>query len=161
MIFPITPWVLVPLVYLAAVSVPLAVTDARTLRLPNALVVPGLVLLAWALVGVGVHDPPAVVPPLLGSSAAAIVLGLGFASGAVGMGDVKLALLLAGVAALTDARILPSAAIAAAALLAVPALCSVATSIRAGGTTTATRIPFGPPLLAGFWFGVVAVWFER
>jgi leader peptidase (prepilin peptidase)/N-methyltransferase len=52
-------FVLVPILYLAAVTVPLAVTDIRSHRLPNALVVPGLVLLAWALVGAALRAPAA------------------------------------------------------------------------------------------------------
>ncbi len=45
------PWwpVMLPLLHLAAVTVPLALADLRQLRLPNALVVPGLVLTGWAM----------------------------------------------------------------------------------------------------------------
>ena len=140
-----------PLVYLAAVSVPLAVTDARTSRLPNTLVVPGLAVLAWAVVGVG--DLGRALPILVACSGAAVVFGGGWRCRAVGMGDVKLAVLLAGVAALTDARVLTNSAVAAA-LLTVGA----AAGARRRGRASACRIPLGPPLLAGFWWGAYATW---
>ncbi|WP_382304902.1 prepilin peptidase [Herbiconiux sp. UC225_62] len=145
-------FVLVPMLYLAVVTVPLAVTDARSHRLPNALVVPGLVVSAWAVVGVGMRDPPAVAAPLAAAGAAALVFGAGRALGGVGMGDVKLGLLLAGVAGMTDARILPGAAGATAVLAGV----SAATCVMAEKLPLASaRIPLGPPLLGGFWCGVL------
>ncbi|WP_092556035.1 prepilin peptidase [Herbiconiux ginsengi] len=143
---------LVPLLYLAAVSAPLAVTDARTHRLPNTVVVPGLVLLSWALAGVGMRDPPAVLGPLAAAGAAVVVFGVGWAWGGVGMGDVKLGLLLTGVAAVTDARILPAAAAATAVL----AGAAVGARALAGEQLAGLRIPLGPPLLGGFWFGALA-----
>jgi leader peptidase (prepilin peptidase)/N-methyltransferase len=145
-------FVLVPLVYLGAVSVPLAVTDARSHRLPNALVVPGLVLLAWALVGVGMRDPPAVLVPLAAVGASLVVFGTGWAFGGVGMGDVKLGLLLAGVAGVTDARILLPAVVTTAMLAAA----AVGACVGAGEVALVRiRIPLGPPMLAGFWIAVV------
>jgi leader peptidase (prepilin peptidase)/N-methyltransferase len=140
----------VPLAYLAAVSVTLAVVDAREHRLPNALVVPGLVLLVWAVIGAGVQEPGRAVSVLAACAGAAAVFGVGWLAGAVGMGDVKVAVLLAGTAALVGAVDLPLAAAALAALMA-PALV-------ANGNGNGTRIPLGPPLLAAFWWATILAW---
>ncbi|MFB2581589.1 prepilin peptidase [Herbiconiux sp. P15] len=142
---PYEPWGMLLLAYLVVVSVPLAVADARRLRLPNAFVVPGLVLLLCALLGNGLGEA---VPVLAAPVLAAGVLGCGWSMGAVGMGDVKLAVLLAGAASVTDERTLPIAAVATA-----MTTCAAALGAR---RTAATRLPLGPPMLAGFWFGVVA-----
>lgn len=137
-----------PLAYLAAVSVTLAVVDAREHRLPNALVLPGLALLAWAIIGAGVQQPGRALAVLAACAGAAAVFGVGWLAGAVGMGDVKLAVLLAGTAALVAAVDLLLAAVALAVLMA-PALISA----RSG-----TRIPLGPPLLAAFWWATILAW---
>jgi leader peptidase (prepilin peptidase)/N-methyltransferase len=145
---------LVPLAYLAAVSVPLAVTDAREHRLPNALVLPGLALSLWAAVGVGMRDPPLLLAASAAALAAAALFGAGRMLGAVGMGDVKLGVLLAGLATATDARALVPATLATAVLLASVAF----GSMGAGGwPQPAPRMPLGPPLLAGFWSGLLLV----
>jgi leader peptidase (prepilin peptidase)/N-methyltransferase len=89
--------VLLPLGYLAAVSVPLAIADLRTHRLPNAMVVPGLVVLAWAVASTGFRCPPAMVLSLAAALAVGTLFGAICMAGALGMGDVKLGMLLAGV----------------------------------------------------------------
>ena len=137
-----------PLAYLAAVSVTLAVVDAREHRLPNALVVPGLVLLLWATAGAAGQDPGLAFSVLATCAGAAAVFGAGRLAGAVGMGDVKLSVLLAGTAALRGAGDLPLAGVAVA-LLTAPALIS---------TRSGTRIPLGPPLLAAFWWATILAW---
>ncbi|MCS5723864.1 prepilin peptidase [Herbiconiux sp. CPCC 203407] len=137
-----------PLSYLAAVSVTLAVVDAREQRLPNTLVMPGLVLLGWAIVGAEVQEPGRALSVLAACACAAAVFGAGWLAGAVGMGDVKLAVLLAGTAALLGAVVLPLAGVALALLMA-PALVSACSD---------TRIPLGPPLLAAFWWATVLAW---
>jgi leader peptidase (prepilin peptidase)/N-methyltransferase len=138
----------VPLGYLAAVSVTLAVVDAREQRLPNELVVPGLVLLVWAIAGAVAQEPGRALTVLAACAGAAVVFGVGWLAGAVGMGDVKLAVLLAGTAALLGAVILPLAVVALA-LLMTPSLVAAC-----GGT----RIPLGPPLLAAFWWATILAW---
>jgi leader peptidase (prepilin peptidase)/N-methyltransferase len=169
-------FVLVPLLYLAAVSVPLAVTDARTHRLPNALVVPGLVLLAWGLVGVGTRDPPSALGSLTAAGGAAAVLGAGWALGGVGMGDVKLGVWLAGLAALTGVFDRPALLAALTGAFDRPDILAGTAGASQGpgglvyGLAAATvlaaasfaghphgRIPLGPSLLGAFWFAVLPV----
>ena len=146
----ITWWGMLPLGYLAMVSVPLARADARWLRLPNTLVLPGLVLAVWAGVGHGLSRGTGL--PVAAGLAAASVLGGGWLLGAVGMGDVKLGVLLATVGALVDPNILPVALGVTAVLL--------ASSVWLAHANAATRVPVGPPMLVGFWFGVVAAFVE-
>jgi leader peptidase (prepilin peptidase)/N-methyltransferase len=147
-------FVLVPLVYLAAVTVPLAVTDARERRLPNALVVPGLVLLAWALVGAALRGDPDVLAGLAGAAAGAGVLGAGWAIGAVGMGDVKLGAWLGGSAGMTGMLGRPE--VAAHGLVAGGALAGMQLAATlVGAPVIAARIPLGPALLTGFWTATV------
>ncbi|MFB2597701.1 prepilin peptidase [Herbiconiux sp. P17] len=148
------PFVLVPLAYLAAVSVPLAVTDSREHRLPNALVVPGLVVLAWALVGAALRGHPDVLAGLAGAAAGAGVLGAGWALGAVGMGDVKLGVWLGGLAGMMGMLGRPE--VVASGLVAGGALAGVqlAATFVGGAPLIAARIPLGPALLTGFWTAI-------
>ncbi|TAJ49924.1 MAG: prepilin peptidase [Herbiconiux sp.] len=146
----IGPWV-VPVGYLALVTVPLAVTDVRTRRLPNALVVPGLMLLGWALVWAALAEPGRALGGLVGAGVAGVLLSTGWMLGAVGMGDVKLGAWLGGTAGMMDvfehpgpvARGLVAGAVVLAALI-VAELVARTPPARA-------RVPFGPPLLAAFW----------
>ena len=132
----------IPALYVAAVAPELSRIDLTHHRLPNRLVVPGLVvgLLAaagsWATTGVF---------PLV-----SLVAGVGYAgvlflfalAGGMGMGDVKLAAVL-GLAS-------PTALIAIAspmfAFLLGGVVALVVLIVRGRGT----RIPFGPFLLAGY-----------
>ena len=179
------PWVLLLLAYLAVVSVPLALTDARQLRLPNVYVVPGLALLACSMLAVTFRAPPGPfaagaaalsasdgASALMASAGAAAVGGAGWAAGMLGMGDVKLAILLAGAASLADART-PVLWCAATGVLSAAGVAAVLTGAgrptegqaakgrAAGGraaegrSVTAVRIPFGPPMLAAFWFAIL------
>ena len=154
----------VPFLHLPLVSVPLAVTDARTGRLQNAYLVPGLVLLAWALVAVGLQDPPLA----LGAAAAALAVGATaavlWALGVLGMGDVKLVLLLAGLLAFVQAadRGAPVRVALCVAALVLASLVSATMGGAGGGGRGAGRvdgekgrIPVGPALLGGFWLGLV------
>jgi len=159
--------------YVAAVTAALVQYDLRQRRLPDALVLPGL---AFAALG-------AVWSSLSGSSgvavvATAIVCGLGVllaflalaSGGGLGMGDVKLAALLATVlGALVAGRGPPagegvvSAAVDAAAVGAVVAwvLASLVLGGIAAGLVLRSRVrppggaspelPFGPVLLVTFW----------
>ncbi|MCS5734241.1 hypothetical protein [Herbiconiux daphne] len=190
------PWTAVPLAYLAAITVPLAVTDARTLRLPNALVVPGLVLLAWSLIGLtaehlarGIVAPPskaasafgraatsalaaaafgsadarsaldagaapasAGLGPTLEAGVIVIALAMAGAAGAIGMGDVKLATLLVGLAAASDPRLLPQVALATGVLTAAQTAAAIICWSRApSARVLGHRLPLGPALLGGFW----------
>ena len=145
-------WVLVPLGYLALVGLPLAVTDVRTHRLPNTLVLPGLLLTAWALVGTFLAGPPSdALAGLGGAAAVAAVLGAGWATGLVGMGDVKLGVWLGGVAGMLGMPAHPAALAQGAIAGAVVATTLLAAALGGGGPTAASRIPLGPPALAAFW----------
>ncbi|WP_291038665.1 prepilin peptidase [Herbiconiux sp.] len=168
------------LIYLAAVSLPLALADLSARVLPNRLTIPGLVLLLATVAAVPGRSAAS---SLAAAGVAATVFGAVWAAGAVGMGDVKLATLLAGTAALTDARALPTAALAFALLGGTQAALALAhrhlrhSSGRGPGIGIASGsgpgqparspplhgtfaphqpgIPLGPPLLAAFWVGVL------
>ena len=140
----------VPAVYLAAVTPELVRIDLREHRLPNRIVLPGLVVglasaaLSWAVAGA------APLVPLVAALATAGLLALLALGGGIGMGDVKLAAVI-GLAS-------PTAAIALVAPLAAFVLGGVAASIvllretRAGHGREArrARLAFGPYLLAGY-----------
>jgi leader peptidase (prepilin peptidase)/N-methyltransferase len=131
----------IPAVYVAAVAPELTRIDLAEHRLPNRLVVPGLVvgLLAaagsWATTG----EPPVV--PLVAAAASGGLLFLFALGGGMGMGDVKLAAVL-GLAS-------PTATVA----IASPVLAFLLGGAAALGVLIVrgrgSRIPFGPFLLAG------------
>lgn len=166
--------------YVAAVTAALAQYDLRERRLPDALVLPGLAFVAvgavWSALGGaggtgGAGGATVVV--------AAVVCGLGVllaflvlaSGGGLGMGDVKLAALLAAaLAALVAERGPPAGAtVAVEAVAAVAAW--VAASLVVGGLTagvvlgsrggasrgTLVELPFGPVLLVTFW-AVALAW---
>ncbi|MCS5715289.1 prepilin peptidase [Herbiconiux sp. CPCC 205716] len=154
---------LVPLGHLAAVSVPLAVTDARTGRLPNGYLLPGLALLAWALVAVGLHDPPLAFEAAAAALAAGAVAAALWALGVLGMGDVKLLVLLGGVLALLEP--LDGGAVVQVAFCA-GALVLAGLVVALGGGRDGRdgkegldgregRTPLGPALLGAFWLGLM------
>ncbi len=146
-----------PAVYLAANTPELVRIDLREHRLPNRIVVPGIAVglvaagLSWAATG----EPPLI--PLAAAGATAGLLFLLSLGGGIGMGDVKLAVLL-GLAS-------PAVAIALASPVAGFLLGGVAASIvmirglLAGRGRAAGRahLAFGPYLLAGYWVTLVLV----
>ncbi|QJU53973.1 hypothetical protein SCB71_12325 [Herbiconiux sp. KACC 21604] len=141
-----------PLLHLAAATIPLVRADARTLRLPNALTVPGLAVTAAVAFATG--DAAAVGMLVAASLVGAVV----WQAGCLGLGDVKLLAWLAGASALTDAlgplRVLAAAGAASAVVAA--ALLGAASGARVGvGGWSRVRVPLGPALLIGFWFGVL------
>jgi leader peptidase (prepilin peptidase)/N-methyltransferase len=131
---------LIPVVYLAAVTPALVLTDLRTRRLPNRVTVTGIAVgvvaagLQWSWI------------PLAAGLAYGGALSLLSLAGGIGMGDVKLATLI-GLAASTATL---SAAVVAFVLGGVAASIAL---IRQG---RGARIPFGPWLLAGYWVTVIA-----
>lgn len=143
--------VLLPLVYLAAVTPALWATDVREHRLPNRLVVPGYpvalatVAARWALDG---HPPSAALAG--GGLYFALLLALSYLGG-MGMGDVK----LAGVLGLTAGLLGPGAAVAAPVLAFLLGGVVAAVSLARGRTGS---LAFGPYMLAGFWGAVVLGW---
>lgn len=132
----------IPAIYLAAVAPELARVDLRERRLPNRIVVPGLVVgvvaaaVSWAATGV-----PPVVPLVAGVASGALFLLLGIAGG-MGMGDVKLATLI-GLAS-------PTVLVVIAAPLAAFLLGGVVATVVMIARGRGARIAFGPYLLAGY-----------
>jgi leader peptidase (prepilin peptidase)/N-methyltransferase len=147
--------------YVAAVTASLWLIDVRSRRLPNALVLPGfafaLVGLVWQALARG--SPEVLLAPLLcGAAVGAAMLALA-SGGGLGMGDVKLATLLA--VALTGA-VAPESGLAAA------VLAFLGGAFLAGGAAgfaqvihasdgAREEVPFGPVLLAAWWT-VVVLW---
>jgi leader peptidase (prepilin peptidase) / N-methyltransferase len=132
----------VPALYVAAVAPELTRIDLAEHRLPNRLVVPGLVvgLLAAAASWVATGIPPVV--PLVAGVAFGGVLFLLALTGGMGMGDVKLAAVL-GLASPTAGVAIASPLIA---FLLGGVVVLVVLIVRGRGH----RIPFGPFLLAGY-----------
>jgi leader peptidase (prepilin peptidase)/N-methyltransferase len=131
-------------VFFVGVLVVVSVVDVRQRIIPNRIVLPAAaVVLAARTV---VH--PSVVWLAAGAGAAAFLLAAAIARpGGMGMGDVKLALLL-GVAV---GRTVPIALVVALVAAAVP---SVALLVRHGARGRTMGIPFAPFLAVG---GVVAL----
>jgi len=140
------------LLYLALVSVPLALVDLRRRRLPNALVLPAYPATAASLVWAGVAAgaaPWAAIGALAAAAAGMLAL---WALGAMGMGDVKLAGLLGIALGWIGWGALVAGAFAG---FVVGAVAGVATAVvRGGGRRTA--IPYAPSMLVGATIG--AVW---
>jgi leader peptidase (prepilin peptidase)/N-methyltransferase len=128
---------LIPVVYLVAVTPALVVTDLRTHRLPNRMVLPGI---AVGLIATALQWSPV---PLIAAVAYAGFLFLLGLTGGVGMGDVKLAALL-GLAS-------PTTAIAVASPMLAFLLGGVAASIALMRRGRRSRLAFGPAMLAGYW----------
>ena len=131
-------------VLFVAVLVVVSVVDVRRRIIPNRIVLPATVVVLAARTLV--H--PSVVWIVAGAGAAAFLLAAAVARpGGMGMGDVKLALLL-GVAV---GKSVPIALVVALAAAAVP---SAALLLRHGSRGRTMTLPFGPFLAVG---GVVAL----
>ena len=148
------PAAAVGLCYVAAVTVPLWRADADERRLPDRLVIPGF---AFAAVGCA-WDALSGGSAWWAAPAGTVVIALFFAalelSGGVGMGDVKLAALLA-------ACLVPAAGTASPALLAgfvaaafVAAGCAAVAATLHPAAEWGRTLPFGPFLLGSFWLAV-------
>ncbi len=144
------PWGWLLLAYIAAVTIPLIVIDVRSRRLPNRLVLPGYLVAVATLVAVFFSSGTIPLTSLISAAAYVLFLfALSFAGG-MGMGDVKLAGVLGAAAGLIG----PSAAILSPLLaFGLGGLASAVILITRRGTR-ATRIPFGPFMVIGFWFAV-------
>jgi leader peptidase (prepilin peptidase)/N-methyltransferase len=132
---------LIPVVYLIAVTPALVRTDLRERRLPNRIVLPGIVvgLIAAAL-------QPSLLPVLAALGYGGLLLVLSLAGG-VGMGDVKLAALI-GLAC-------PAASAAVGAPIAAFLLGGAVASVAVLRHGRGARIAFGPAMLAGYWVALV------
>jgi len=154
--FGLSPGQVVAVGYVAAVTVPLVVTDMREQRLPNALVLPGYAFAATGVVLNAGQGGPALREALAVCALALAVMGALALGGGLGMGDAKLAGMLA--LALAATGLGAASVIVAGAVSAVSAgITALAVLVGRRGYSQATghHIPFGPFLLAGFWFAVV------
>lgn len=152
-------WTLPVLLYLAAVSIALALIDIDTHRLPNAIVLPSypmvLALLALASANPGgASDWAALLRSVIGGAAlfgVYLLIVLVYPSG-MGFGDVK----LAGVLGLVLGWIGWGALVVGwfAAFL-VGGVFGIAL-IVVGRAGRKTAIPFGPWMLLGAWIGIIA-----
>lgn len=163
--------------YVAAVTAALVQYDLRERRLPDALVLPGLAFVAVGAVWCALTASGGVAVLVsamlcgLGALLAFLVLASG---GGLGMGDVKLAALLAaalsalvagrGPPAVEGAGALDGAAVGAVVAWVIAALVlgGVAAGLALGsrGATPvggSTELPFGPVLLVTFW-AVALAW---
>lgn len=137
--------------WVALVTPRLIATDLAEHRLPNSLVMPGW-LVAVAALGVawlerGVFPAPTVLL-VLTALVVGVVLGL---TGAVGMGDAKLAVPLSAALGLHgDGRVV----LWLAALIVLAGVGALVHLLRT--RDRGARIPLGPALLLGFWFAYVA-----
>jgi leader peptidase (prepilin peptidase)/N-methyltransferase len=141
---------LVPAVAVAAVTPVLWRVDVLERRLPNALVYPCGVFTAGALATSVLIDADATIAALLAVGCTVLVFAVLSMGGGMGMGDVKLAIVLAGVLALVR----PDAVVLAAIIAFVSGgLVGLIVLLR----VRARSIPFGPFLLLGFWVAVVVI----
>lgn len=142
-----TVWQILPALYVAAASIPLAWIDVREQRLPNVWVLPGYIVLLVSLCGVWISSGE--FPALAVGSGIAYFTFMFLLNliGGMGMGDVKLAGVLGGTAGLLSAS---------------AAVLSPVVGFLAGGAVSLVfmvakkksrkaRIPFGPFMLLGFW----------
>lgn len=142
--------------YLAAISIALALIDLDSQRLPNTIVLPGYIVGA-ALLGMSAvltGNLSALVTAAVGAAAMfGLYLLLALASpGGMGYGDVKLAGVLGIFLGYLGWSSLIVGAFAAFLLGGVYALGLLATRRAKRGS----GIPFGPWMLAGAWLGIVA-----
>ncbi|RWZ64663.1 prepilin peptidase [Labedella populi] len=139
---------LVPTLGIAVVTPVLWRADIIHRRLPNILVAP-CALLALCVVALAVADGgEGLVAVLVTSVLAGVFFALLSAGGGMGMGDVKLAVVLATVLALVR---VDAAALAAIVAFGSGGVGGLVVLLR----TRARSIPFGPFLLVGFWVAVV------
>jgi len=147
---------LVAFLYLAAISVVLAVIDLDVHRLPDRIVLPaylvGAVLLTAAALLSG--DPARLIVAAIGGGAMLVFYGLLFIvyPAGMGLGDVK----LAGVLGLFLGFLgWPQLAVGAAAAFVLGGVFAIVL-LATGRARRGTGIPFGPWMIVGAWIGIVA-----
>lgn len=159
------PSLIPTLLYFAAISIALTMIDLRTLRLPNAIVLPSIIVVAvtLALAAGLTQEWPAF---LRAAAAAGVLTGvygllwLGSGGRAFGFGDVKLAVILG---AITGYLGWPVFLIGIAAGWFTGALVAVV-GLVAGKVQRGKPVPFGPALIAGAWIAIafgqpIAQWY--
>ncbi|WGD36845.1 A24 family peptidase [Lysinibacter sp. HNR] len=155
--------------YLACVTIPLAYSDVRERRLPNSYVLPGFVIVFWAIAVCWIHDSAPPIASLLGGLVVVLIFYCGAALGGFGMGDVKLATLIVmslGLLSWWAAFVAITLAGAVGGVAGYTVLWRSAGRREAatgGAALRARGVPFGVPLLIGLWgaavlWGVVFLW---
>ena len=145
---------LISLLALAALTMPLVVRDIKEHRLPNSLTSTGFIA------GLGVSIVLAIAErdfsPLIHSLSFALLAGFAFlllnltSRGGMGMGDVKLAIMLSALIAPFGWQVLVMGFIVAFALGGIGGLILLASK----KANRKTLIPFGPYLLIGAWLSI-------
>lgn len=146
--------------YLAAVTVALVQYDVRELRLPNALVLPGAAFVVvgavWSSLQTG--GSRVAVAALACGAAALVGFAVAASGGGLGMGDVKLAAVLAGALAAVVAERGPPLGEVVTVVGCWAVMSFVAGAVVAwlavrgfGSRRLSAELPFGPVLLATFW----------
>jgi leader peptidase (prepilin peptidase) / N-methyltransferase len=150
-----TVWELPAYLYFAAVSVPLAIIDLRTLRLPNVLTLSSYPIVAGLLLlPAGLADgwPDYLRAALAGAAVLAlfVVLHLVNPSG-MGLGDVKLAGPMGALLGWVSWQAVMVGVVVGFALAAVVGIAM----ILARRADRRSALPFGPFMLAGAWFAIL------
>ena len=161
-----TLWQIIPLAYLAVVTIPLVRIDWKTHRLPNVWVMPGYIALAISWIGAWMTTGEYPMLPAIAAAGYFTFMLLLSYGGGMGMGDVKLAGLLGGAAGLIS---VPAAILSPVLAFVAGGVASLVVLIftfakrsdlpfkQAWAVTKQTRIPFGPFMLLGFWVAMVLV----
>ncbi|MFF2053944.1 prepilin peptidase [Leifsonia sp. NPDC058194] len=148
--------------YVAAVTAPLIVADAREQRLPNALVLPGYAFAAVGLVwealargSPGVERGGLAAVTVIGCAGGVFaVLAMMSRAGALGMGDAK----LAGLLALAIGPALPLVVWLSSAFTAAAMHTAMELAVLGRNRDPVRReVAFGPALLASFWVTVLTI----
>lgn len=163
-----TLWHIIPLAYLAVVTIPLVRIDWKTHTLPNVWVMPGYAALAIAWIGLWITSGEyPMVPAIAAAGYFTFMLLLSYGGG-MGMGDVKLAGVLGGSAGLIS---VPAAILSPVLAFVAGGVASLVVLIitfarrsdlplkQAWAVTKQTRTPFGPFMFLGFWVAVALMLF--
>lgn len=150
-----TAFELVAYLGLAAITVALALIDLATLRLPNVIVLPSIAVFAALLAAATLSGAPAASlwRALIGAMSLALFYGLMwfFWPGALGFGDVKLALLLGMALGWIGWGALVVGALAAFICGGVVSMALIAI----GRAKRSSRVAFGPSMIGGAWVGII------
>lgn len=149
----------VALLYLAAASIALSLIDLDTFRLPNSIVLSSIAVLALLLLAASICVPDGLLWwPLARAGLGALALSLFYATlwffwpGGMGLGDVKLSSALGLMLGWFGWGALVVGAFAAFVFGGVFGVALV----LAGRGSRKSRIPFGPWMILGAWFGIFA-----
>ena len=146
-----TLWQIIPLAYLAVVTIPLVRIDWKTHKLPNAWVMPGYVALVIAWIGVWMTTGEYPMLPAISAAGYFTFMLLLSYGGGMGMGDVKLVAGLSLLLAWFDVGLLWQATLWAFGLATVVVL----VGYLAKKITARSTIALGPYLLLGFWVVII------